>query len=211
MAALREYIQVARSATGQSRDQTRRSQAAMSALRSSPSPPAWHALAAPLGRQGIAGHPRAEFMSLHGQFEGTVVRPRLHSPVGSGCSLHSGRRPMHARCYSHAYDGLSNRLYAYCPRPSQAIRGAISRYLRSIAFSQVDIVPAIEELVAADRIDREAIGAVAANDRLLLQIDSHVAPRIGSDRGRKLRGVMFRHHRGKQSVLDGILRKDVAE
>ncbi len=39
MAALREYIQVARSATAQSRDQTRRSQAAMSALRSSPSPP----------------------------------------------------------------------------------------------------------------------------------------------------------------------------
>ena len=88
---------------------------------------------------------------------------------------------MQARCFSHEYDGLSNRLrlHAYRPRPSQAIRGAISRYLRSIAFSQVDIVPAIEELVPTHRIDREAVAAVSANDRLLLQINGNVARRIG--------------------------------
>jgi len=52
----------------------------------------------------------------------------------------------------------------YCPRSAQTVSGAISQYLRDVTFSQVNIVPAIEGLIASQRIDREAVTALPENN-----------------------------------------------
>ncbi len=57
------------------------------------------------------------------------------------------------------------------PRPLALVPGLERRDLVAIALGQRDVVPAVEQPHLAHRIDGEVVGAVAADDGLLLQID----------------------------------------
>src|SRR5579883_191228 len=58
--------------------------------------------------------------------------------------------------------------------------------VRPAAFRQVDIVPAVQQLVAADRIDRERINPITAGDRLQREIDGDLSVGLLRYRGRQL-------------------------
>ena len=57
------------------------------------------------------------------------------------------------------------------PRPALPVRCLEGGDALGVTVGQVDVVPAVEQLIAADRIDAEGEAPVAARDRLLLEID----------------------------------------
>src|SRR6476620_7664020 len=79
------------------------------------------------------------------------------------------------------------------------------------AFSECNIVPAIQQSHATDLIDRKSVGAIAARNRLLFQIDGHREPRRPVQSRRYLRSLIVRDDRSEQAVLRRIARKDVAK
>src|ERR1019366_6991410 len=102
-------------------------------------------------------------------------------------------------------------LHRLSPRPLLAVRGLERRDPVAMAFRHIDVVPAVEQLIAAHRIDSERKAAVAARDCLLLKIDGDRQFRIGSNRGAELDYIRFGKNGGQESVLDGVLCEDVAE
>src|SRR6516165_9246453 len=98
-----------------------------------------------------------------------------------------------------------------CPRSALSIRCLEGGDARGVAVGQVDIVPAVEQLVAADRIDAESETAVATRDCLLFEIDGDGHVRIGGNRSAELDYIGFRQRWRQQPVLDRVLREDVAE
>src|SRR4029079_13299018 len=79
------------------------------------------------------------------------------------------------------------------------------------ALGQVDVVPAIEQLIAADRVDREREGYAGTADGLPFEVDGDLLRRRLAYHGGQLLDVRLRGDRGEQPVLHGILRKDIAE
>src|SRR6187401_1164252 len=57
------------------------------------------------------------------------------------------------------------------PGPERRVLRLEGRDLLAIALGQVDVVPAIEQLVAADRINRERKGNTVGAHGLLFEID----------------------------------------
>ncbi len=80
-----------------------------------------------------------------------------------------------------------------------------------MALREIDVVPAVEQLIAADGIDGEGEAAIAAGDGLLLQIDCDRRFGISRNKGAEFADVGFRQDGRQKAVLDGVLRKDVAE
>src|SRR5262245_39649058 len=69
--------------------------------------------------------------------------------------------------------------FRWCgPGPPCAIGRLERNDLVPAALGQGDIVPAVEQARAADRIDREAEGLIAALDHLLLEINSQAQRRL---------------------------------
>ena len=90
-------------------------------------------------------------------------------------STRSPRRRSQADRRTHAF----GRLVGGCgPWASRAIGHLERGDLVAIAFGQRDVVPAVEQPRAADRIDGEAEGSIAAQDRLLLEIDGYRLARL---------------------------------
>ena len=97
------------------------------------------------------------------------------------------------------------------PRPALPVRCLEGGDASGVAVGHVDIVPAVEQLIAADRVDAESEAPVAARDCLFFEIDGDRHVRIGRDRGAELSHIGFRQHGRQQSILDGVLREDIAE
>src|SRR3974390_494943 len=98
-----------------------------------------------------------------------------------------------------------------CPAASLSVQRFERSNSSTIAFGQIDVIPAVEQLIAADRIDRERNAHLCAADRLLLEINYYLLLWIGGHQGRELGNIVFGQDCRQQTVLDGILRKDVAE
>ena len=105
----------------------------------------------------------------------------------------------------------ASRLRRPSPRPAAAVCGLEGGNPVAVALRQVDVVPAVEQLIAAHRIDAEREGAIAACDRLPLEVDYDGQFRLGGDGGAEFEHVGFGEDGGEQAVLDRILREDVAE
>src|SRR6185503_4017905 len=97
------------------------------------------------------------------------------------------------------------------PGPDRSVFRLEGRDLRAIALGQVDVVPAIEQLIAADRVDREREGYAGTADGLPFEVDGDLLRRRLAYHGGQLLDVRLRGDRGEQPVLHGILRKDIAE
>jgi hypothetical protein len=80
-----------------------------------------------------------------------------------------------------------------------------------VAFRQINIVPAVDQLIAADRIDGKWVDTIAARNRLPFEIDAHGLVGIGGDCRRELGGVGFGQDRRQQPILDRVLREDVTK
>src|SRR5579875_2992574 len=89
----------------------------------------------------------------------------------------------------------------------QVILGAEARDRRAVAFSQIDVIPTVEKLIAADGIDGKRAGPGPADDRLLLEIDRDGLFGVAMNRRAQLGNVAFRSNRSKQPILDGVLGK----
>ena len=83
--------------------------------------------------------------------------------------------------------------------------------LISVALGEVDIVPSIQKLVAADRIDFKGISSIAANNGSSVQIDRDRPLRIGRHRRCHIGDIGIGNDGRHQSVLDRILCEDIAE
>ena len=81
----------------------------------------------------------------------------------------------------------------------------------TIIIRQVDIVPAVQQLITADRVNRKRTAPVGAADRLPLQVDVHFLRRIGRDGSREFGNLCFGNNGRQQSILDRVLREDIAE
>src|SRR5262249_15721118 len=79
------------------------------------------------------------------------------------------------------------------------------------ARGQRDVIPAVEQARAVDRIDGEAEALIAALDRLPLESDAHGPAWLLAEQAYERRRFIVRDDRGQQSVLHRVARKDVAE
>lgn len=97
------------------------------------------------------------------------------------------------------------------PRSALLVASFECRDVHPVAFRQVNIIPAVQQLIAAYGVDRERAAQVAATDGLLLQVDADRLLRIGGQHGGNLGNLLLGHDRSQQTVLDRVLRKDIAE
>src|SRR6266851_4168886 len=98
-----------------------------------------------------------------------------------------------------------------CPWPTDAVVRLERRDPIAKAFGERDVVPAVEQPHAANRVDREGMGALAASDRLLLEIDGHRKLWRRQQGGRHLGCFLLGDDCRQQPVLHGVAGKDVAE
>ena len=103
---------------------------------------------------------------------------------------------------------LSRRLR---PGPAHFVVSTKRRNAVDIATGQIDIVPAVEQLTAADGIDAKGLDTIAARDRLRDEIDRDRQFRIAGDGRCEFGDLVFGKDRRQQSILHRILRKYVAE
>ena len=80
-----------------------------------------------------------------------------------------------------------------------------------IAVGQRDVIPAVQQARAADGINGEEEGSIAALDGLLLEIEGQWLARLLAEHGHERGRLVVGDDRGQQSVLDRIACEDVAE
>src|SRR5262245_9181596 len=97
------------------------------------------------------------------------------------------------------------------PWSANTIVGRKLRYSILVAFGEIDIIPSIQELVATDRINFKGVGSVAAGNSFPLEIDGHQQLWIVIDRCSHGGDIGFGNGRRQQTVLDRVLREDIAE
>src|SRR5215831_2157249 len=97
------------------------------------------------------------------------------------------------------------------PRPCISIPRLERRDPVAIAFRERDVVPALEQALAAHRIDGEGVAAIAADDGLLLEIDGDGKFWRAGERGHELGGIGVGDDGGEEPVLHGVAGEDVAE
>src|SRR4029079_15542647 len=83
--------------------------------------------------------------------------------------------------------------------------------LFTITVRQVDIVPTVQQLVAADRINHERTVPGTTADCLPLQINIDRLCGIGGDCCRELGNLCLRNNRRQQSVFYRVLRENISE
>src|SRR3974377_1645866 len=98
-----------------------------------------------------------------------------------------------------------------CPAASLSVQHFERSNSSTIAFGQIDVIPAVEQLIAADRIDRERNAHLCPADRLLLEINHYLLLWIGGHQGRELGNIVFGQDCRQKTVLDALLRKDCAK
>src|SRR5262249_1100814 len=97
------------------------------------------------------------------------------------------------------------------PGPADAVVRLERRDSIAKARGERDVVPTVEQPQAADRIDRKGVEAIAAQDRLPLEIDGHRKLRPRQQGRRQLGCLLLGDGRSQQPVLHGVAGKNVAE
>ena len=98
---------------------------------------------------------------------------------------------------------------------------AQGRALRSAALNalicsrneigDIQVVPAVQQAGSARGVDRKSTSPFAAHDRLRFEIDRDRRRRLARQRRHQRAGLGLAYHRGKQSVLGRVLRKNIPE
>src|SRR5581483_6979214 len=91
------------------------------------------------------------------------------------------------------------------PWPSGAILRSEGGDSVAIIIGQIDVVPAVEQLIAADGVDGEFESSLATDDCLPLKVDGDRMLRVIA--GQQFVEVGFRHRCEQEPVLDGVLRE----
>src|SRR5687768_15363331 len=94
------------------------------------------------------------------------------------------------------------------PRLSSAVVLLERLDLFDLAERVAQLVDALEQATPGEGVDLEAVAAVHG---LLLQVDRHLAARIGRYRVHDLENLIFVKHHRQEAVLQRIAGKDVAE
>src|SRR5215467_2236620 len=97
------------------------------------------------------------------------------------------------------------------PRPLNFVSSPEFRDPLSVVFGEINIIPAIDKLVTADGVNIECVGPIAADDNLLNQVYEDRPLWIAGDHRRNFGNVALGNDGRQQTVLDGVLCKDVTE